>query len=467
MSIKDMCSGFKKLNEDDIYQLESMSKMLDCFAELSKADIFIDCINDEGTQGIVIAHGKSKDADNLYKETVIGKPVLPENEPIVFSAYSKGITIRDLKGVTQESKAVMQRAVPIKNQKDRIIGVLIEERDYSKSLRNNEKIKQMKETTERFAQPASLFENYHDPITDDVSDGIIIFDKDLIAVYANPTANMIYSRLGHEESLIGNNLEALGFGKDINEYFPPTGEKETEIVINDVSLLIKGKIVQIKGQEGFAMIIHDVSGMKAKEKELILKTVAVQEMHHRIKNNLQTIASVLRLQARRCGSAETEKAIMETISRINSIAAIHELTENTVDETVSLKEILFKIASNTKNYVRNDCQDIEIDIIGEDMRIEADKGVQIAIVINELVSNAVIHGFHSIDKGKIIITINKGMLYSTISVEDNGIGFDTTDINKKQGLGLELVKITVKEKLKGDIKISSNKMYSCISFDFK
>jgi two-component sensor histidine kinase len=158
---------------------------------------------------------------------------------------------------------------------------------------------------------------------------------------------------------------------------------------------------------------------------------------------------------------------METMSRINSIAAIHELTENTVDETVSLKEILSKIACNTKNYVRSDCQDIEIDITGDDMRIEADQGVQIAIVINELVSNAVIHGFHNIDTGKIIITINKGTLYTTISVEDNGIGFHEADIERKQGLGLDLVKITVKEKLKGDLKISSDNMRTCISFDFK
>lgn len=467
MKIKEMCGRFRNLNEDDILQLESMSNMLDYFAELSKADIFIDCINDEGTQGIVIAHGKSKDADILYKETVIGKSVLPENEPIVFTAYSKGITIRDLKGISQERKAVMQRAVPVKNSDGATIGVLIEERDYSQSLRNKEKIKQMKAATERFAQPATLFEDYPDLITDDVSDGIIIFDREQIVIYANPTANKIYSRLGHEESLIGKNLESLGFGKDTSEYIPPFGEKETEAVINDVTLLIKGKSLQLQGQEGSAMIINDISGIRAKEKELILKTVAVQEMHHRIKNNLQTISSVLRLQARRCKSHETEKAIMETISRISSIGAIHELMENTVNETVSIKEILSKIAYNIKNYVCNDCQDIEIDIVGDEMRIEADKGVHISIVINELVSNAVIHGFNGIDEGRIVITINKGMLYSTIAVEDNGIGFNAADIDKKRGLGLDLVKITVKEKLKGDLKISSNSSGSCVLFDFK
>lgn len=368
--------NFEGLEAEDVVTLQSMSGMLDYFAELSQAEIFIDCINRAGTRGVVIAHGKSRDTEHLYQDVVIGKAVLPENEPIVFAAYEKGITIRDLKGVTQENQAVMQRAVPIQNKSGRIIGILVEERDYSRSLRNKEKLEQMKETTEKFARQSSLFENYPGGIRDE------------------------------------------------------------------------------NGANGINGVMPD------------FKEVAVQEMHHRVKNSLQIIASTLNLQARRCQSPEAKEAIMEAISRIGSIAAIHELTENTVDETVSLKDLLQKIANNTKNYVRRDGQNIEILVSGHDMLLEAEKGIKIAIIMNELISNAVIHGLKSTNQGTIKVMVNKGTLYSTISVEDNGTGFPIGHEDQNRGLGLELVTTIVKEKLKGNLKISSERGRSCVSFDF-
>ena len=194
--------------------------------------------------------------------------------------------------------------------------------------------------------------------------------------------------------------------------------------------------------------------------------LAIKEIQHRIKNNLQYIASVMNIQARRSTKQEVKEILYENRNRILSLASIYEiLTQDILDDKISIKHIISEIVNNINIFLSDD-KNINITILGNDIFVNSYIATSIAIVVNELITNAVKHAFKYKTEGKIIVNINIGKRYSSITVEDNGVGFDINNINKSN-LGLSLVKLIVTEQLKGKVQVISNINGSKINFDFK
>ena len=243
--------------------------------------------------------------------------------------------------------------------------------------------------------------------------------------------------------------------------------KTPEISAGNLDLEIKYSVMRQKGKvTGVNMIIKDITEVKEKEKELILKSVVIKEIHHRVKNNLQTIVSLLRLQSRRVDDDYLKKAFNESISRILSISVTHELLAQEGIDEVDIKSILKMISKNTLDYISTSDQSIEVNVSGDNFSVNSDKATSIALVVNELIQNSIEHGFKDRDHGYIEIIIYKGEIHSTISVEDDGSGFNVKDI-KNNSLGLNIVEQIVKDKLEGDFIIDSGKEGTKIVFDFK
>lgn len=191
-----------------------------------------------------------------------------------------------------------------------------------------------------------------------------------------------------------------------------------------------------------------------------------REIHHMVKNNMQMVASLLGLQSRKSSSSEVKKALKETISRVLSIASVHEMLLNTVNgKYVSLRLLLDKIHFNALSLASNDKR-IDIAISGDDLFLEAAKATSIALVVNELITNSLKYAFSDSEGGRIDITVKSGNLYSTISIEDNGKGFNFYEWNR-DSLGLSLANLTVKDKLDGDLRFDSDSSGTRVMFDFK
>jgi two-component sensor histidine kinase len=214
------------------------------------------------------------------------------------------------------------------------------------------------------------------------------------------------------------------------------------------------------------MLIKDITEVKKKEKKLVLKSVALEEIHHRVKNNLQMIASLLRLQARRVDNEEGRQALIVSINRILSIAVTHDiLSQNEINE-VCIKSILNKIIENTSAYFLNEQKNIRIKLLGDNFIVDSEKATSIALVVNELLQNSLKHAFEKQENGLIKVKIYHGNNYSNISIIDNGIGFDIQKI-KKNRLGFKIVKTIVADKLDGHLDLESSQQGTKIVFDFK
>ena len=225
-------------------------------------------------------------------------------------------------------------------------------------------------------------------------------------------------------------------------------------------------VKETKDVKNVVLFIKDITEIKIKEKELILKSVAIKEIHHRVKNNLQTIASLLRIQARKTDDKAVKAAFSDSINRILSISVTHELlAQNGLDE-LEIKEVINKIL---KNSVRENLEGhlkLKIDVIGDNFEINSDKATTIALIVNELVENCIKHAFKGRSRGHITIRVKSGEMKSRIFISDDGIGMDEKDF-EKGSIGLQIVKSLVKEKLYGNLDIKTGSKGTEISFGFE
>lgn len=197
------------------------------------------------------------------------------------------------------------------------------------------------------------------------------------------------------------------------------------------------------------------------------REVAMREIHHRIKNNLQMVASILNLQSRQCSDAQTKKIFSENVSRVLSIAAIHDILTQADDEFGEIESIILleKLKQNLQFFVP-DGKEINICVVGDSVKLDMEIASSIALVVNELIVNALKYAFVSKEQGVVCVSFCAGTMFHTITVEDDGIGFDASEVQKGR-LGLRLVDATVRDRLHGHLSIHSNEKGSKISFDFK
>ena len=210
---------------------------------------------------------------------------------------------KDLKAITQENKMVKQNVVPIKNDFGKVIAVLIMEQDITNDVNQSTNMEILSETAEQLTQTLLNLRDgeKENSITYYLNDAMIMFGKNGIATYANPVAEILYKKLGYKDEIVGMKFENLVLdGINFSKVIQISGPCASEIEIGKLSLQVKYAVTRSRENAvGVIMLIKDITEVKEKEKELILKSVAIREIHHRVKNNLQTIASLLRLQSRR------------------------------------------------------------------------------------------------------------------------------------------------------------------------
>ncbi len=187
---------------------------------------------------------------------------------------------------------------------------------------------------------------------------------------------------------------------------------------------------------------------------LQVRNTLMQEMHHRVKNNLQQVASLLRLQQRQSHYKTLDEAIEDSLSRILAIAAVHDLLSREDLDHVSIKTIAASLVQHQQQSFILPTKKIEIIVEGHDCFLSTDQATQVALILNELLLNAVEHGFKETDVGEIRIKVRVSGDDVSLSVSNTGDplpkGFDQT----KGKLGLQIVR-SLSSGLRGEFELST------------
>jgi two-component system, sensor histidine kinase PdtaS len=198
------------------------------------------------------------------------------------------------------------------------------------------------------------------------------------------------------------------------------------------------------------VLIHNATEAVQKERELNVKAAMIQEVHHRVKNNLQNIAAILRIQARRAKAEETKQFLADAVNRVLSMSVIHEFLSQDSHRPINLRDVCGRIASQVVEVVNTPDKEVKFVVNGPNIRLPASQATPAALVINELILNAVEHGLADRRLGLIEILLHDLGDRVQLDITDDGSGLPPNfHPEQNSSLGLQIVRTLVTDDLKG------------------
>jgi two-component sensor histidine kinase len=289
-----------------------------------------------------------------------------------------------------------------------------------------------------------------------VGDGVMWLDADARVRYVSPNANSAMHRVGIHTTAIGMRLAELGFHDGpVRQAF----ERRVPVIEefeqgSDTTLLCRCvPIVSGADVRGGVLLLRDVTELRKRDRLLLSKDATIREIHHRVKNNLQTISSLLRLQARRLSNPEAKAAVWESVRRIRTIALVHESLSREPGDDVTFLEIVRPLLRLAEESLQSPDRPVEFSITGEGGRIPARVATPLSVVLTELMQNAVDHGFpEGSAGGRVVVSLSNDGEELSIDVIDDGRGLEPSfTIESATGLGLSIVRTLVTTELNGTI----------------
>lgn len=467
-SLEILCKKYTNLSPDDVAALAGVAANLPLFSQLIGADLFVDCLIKNGQNAVVVAEWKPEKSRSVISKSVLGEIVDKSREPAVLRTLHSGLESKNFKSLTIEQQLVSQSAAPIFNDSGQIIGALISETflpEYNERSSSGSPALSGS-GAEQAPDSPGLPLNSLLALIQPMNDAIIIFDRQWRVIHCNRVAVDFYKTLGYMDDIRDMHIGNLILDREIYDAIKrKKRDIGQEITHGSMTLHLQCVFINHGSEANMALIISDLSELRAKDRELILKSVAMREIHHRIKNNLQTVASILRLQVRRSRDENIRQALNENICRILSIATTHEIMAQKELDCLEINALLGRIKDNILRYGLSGSKNIEVAVSGDAFQVMSSVATTVALVVNELLSNALEHAFVRRSRGEVLITISYGRPKASIVVEDDGAGFD---IAKAHGetLGFGIVRALIKDTLNGEMAISSNKNGSRIEFTF-
>ncbi|HET9894879.1 MAG TPA: sensor histidine kinase [Streptosporangiaceae bacterium] len=300
-----------------------------------------------------------------------------------------------------------------------------------------------------------------------VNDGMVRLSRSGKVSYASPNALSAYRRLGLTADLTGRELGPLTarlcastMPRDDSLMLAASGRAhmETEMEANGTVVQMRTIPLVVGGQTAGALILlRDVTELRHRERELITKDATIREIHHRVKNNLQTVAALLRLQARRLTVPEASVALSEAVRRVGSIALVHETLSQASGEVVEFDDVARRIATMAGELSAPEARITPV-LRGKFGKLSASVATPLALVLTELLHNAVQHGLalpsgHA--TGTLELSVERSHDRLWVTVADNGSGFPVGfDLESATSLGLQIVRTLVVSELGGSLSIS-------------
>lgn len=440
--------------DNDFAIISSLADNLQYIADLAGADVFIDMFSAELGMAVVVAEAKPRTAVSLYRNSVLGQSARMEDEPAVFRTFDTGKAVINVRGISQERVPIVQTVLPVNGMSGQVVAVLIMERDNSQQVQQEDSLKVLSETTQKLTDTLLNLSSMGDMLPTLLHDALLITNEQGEVSFANNVAKDLF------EQLTGKKVESTTTSQMVSQLpkLASIFDKHTdadEIIVNGCNLLVRSlPIIGKLGVIGNVYLLRDITELRCKEKELITKSAVIKEIHHRVKNNLQTIASLMRLQMRQVNAPEAKQAFQESINRIKCIALVHEYFSRESPEIIEMKSCMAKIAEMVKESLVEPGGEIVIEVVGDKIQLTSELATTVSLVTNELLQNALEHGLAGRVAGNIQVQIKVTDHTGVISVADDGVGvragFDPeTDAN----LGLQIAMTLVKGNLEGSLKI--------------
>ena len=288
-----------------------------------------------------------------------------------------------------------------------------------------------------------------------IQDGVTLVNCNGVVIYADEMAESLMAIQGYKDLTMGMNIysfqtDMTGAKKAIDSHQGFAEEVTVgPMVFNRrvIPLSRGGKVRRV------ISIMTEKTELRKKEEELMIKTSVIKEIHHRVKNNLQTIASLLRMQLRRVQTEEAKTALTESLNRIVSISLVHETLSHHDEEIINVSDVAEKLLTLILQSSTSADSHIRTRFSGEELMLPSDEATSLSLVLNELITNAISHGFAGRDKGFLQLDLSCANDQAVVVVADDGCGMKKSQehMEKRRHLGLQIVQTLVEKDLGGTI----------------
>ncbi len=457
------------LTDDGRDLLNRIQHSLPLLADLARADLLLYCKADSSSEAQVVAEAKPHSVPSIYSDSQLSKKVGVADEPAVLRVFARGKPEQQVRREFVRGSQTVQVVHPVKSGQS-VVGALSTETSLVDRERQQEKgivFQRAMAQLRRIVLQGQLEGGQNiGPIGE--HDGSMVVDSRGQILYISPIAENLYRRQGLTRPLLGARLadlrtdessffKALESGvcvEDVVEEGPLVWvRKAIPLVASPVTSWWK-RLREPEELDGVILVIQDITEERRKEQELKIKSAMIQEIHHRVKNNLQTIAALLRLQARRTGSEEVVDVLRQTINRILSVAVVHEFLSHDESSIINIKDVCQRILDEVTQGVLDPDKRIRIALEGSNIYLPAQQATSCALIVNELLQNAVEHGFSNRWEGTITITLYDGGNNLTLEIVDDGQGLPPGfSFSRGTNLGLQIVSTLAREDLKGAFEL--------------
>ncbi|MDQ2796253.1 MAG: PAS domain-containing sensor histidine kinase [Actinomycetota bacterium] len=297
-----------------------------------------------------------------------------------------------------------------------------------------------------------------------VGDGLVRLEPDGTIIYASPNALSAFSRLGVTGPVLSEPIDALtstvvddpfdasDLASAVADAIDGGQPASIEVEGGGAIILFRAYPLRPRGETlGALLLMQDVTELRRRDRQIMSKDATIREIHHRVKNNLQTVAALLRLQARRVSAPEARSALEESMRRVSSIALVHETLSVSIDETVDFDEIVDRLLWMLSD-VMGSADRVDVRREGTFGDVPAEVATALVLVLTELVQNAIEHAFPDDAHGSVAVLAERLRGTLTVTIRDDGVGLpeDFTS-GKSDRLGLQIVNTLVSAELGGEV----------------
>ncbi len=469
-SLEDLAPGLAKSR---LNHLQRLMRTWAPLADISFADLLLyvptgsgaDNGADNGPMGFAIAGQiRPTTARSMHRSNLVGAVYPPEQRPLVDAAYREGRIIDGGRIGHAGQPRIRTLVVPV-NCHGEVIAVVAREFDPDTQRDPGELEMSYFKLFRRLAAMIAEGE-YPFPVDDieteespRVSDGLMVLDASGRVQIISPNAASALHRIGLHSDVEGRRLVEVGLEqRAIRAAFasrlPQTeeiqhGDRGT-VVLRCLPLLGKGEVT------GALVLMRDISELRRRDRLLMSKDATIAEIHHRVKNNLQTVSSLLRLQGRRAVAAEARDAIEESARRIRAIAVVHEILSRDASGDVPFVEIVRSLVRMVEEGLTGPDRPVVFKVAGDAGELAADVATPLAVVLNECLQNVMDHAYPESPGGQVQIELDNDGEQVRVRVTDDGVGLPPGfDVDSADGLGTAIVRNLVSTDLRGSIAMSS------------
>ncbi|MCR2785262.1 MULTISPECIES: sensor histidine kinase [unclassified Microbacterium] len=469
-TLSDLVYAQGRSSAEDVEWLHRLAGDGQLLADLAFADIVV-WVPTSDDSFIAVAHTRPSGSATLFYRDIVGDRVRPQWRTQVRDAFTGARIVDSASPDWFEETPTRVRAVPIVRERahgdvaPHVIGVLTRHTNLGETRTpSRQQITFNDCADDLFSMVASAdFPDLNAPTSPRrgaprASDGLIRLDPDGITTFASPNALSAFNRLGFEEELEGESLVEVTTGilpanRQFDESLPVvvTGRAPWRADVEARGVTVSLRTIPLRDHDkriGAIVLCRDVTEIRHQEQELITKDATIREIHHRVKNNLQTVASLLRIQARRTHSDEAREALTQAMRRVSAIAVVHDTLSEGLAQNVAFDEVFARVlklvaevaaAPNTRARTRT---------TGQFGTLPSEYATPLALALTELVTNAVEHGLAG-KEGDVEIAAERSDERLQVIVRDTGSGLPEGQVGR--GLGTQIVRTLIQGELGGTI----------------